>query len=152
MMLRVAMSSIKNELDFRQFCLKNQSVRDDKTVFTWCPVFVSILDQFASILTALETQNFSRALYTSTKNGVRTLIQSSFLQNIALRLIFGRFGSLQDVSKTSPRQLKTPQDGSKMMSRRFQDGSRRFSRRSPLLARNISQFTTHNEQMSVHKV
>ena len=49
--------------------------------------------------------------------------------------------SLQDrflvdfgASKTSPRPLKTPQDGSKTMSRRFQDGSRRLwtlPRRAP---------------------
>ena len=54
------------------------------------------------------------------------MAQLFFLQDIAPRQIFGRFWSLQDVSKTSPRRLKTPQDGSKTVSRRFQDGSRRL--------------------------
>ena len=48
---------------------------------------------------------------------------------------------LQNGVKTLPRRLKTPL-------RHFQDGLRS----SPLLAKKVSQFTTHNEQIRVHKL
>ena len=59
-------------------------------------------------------------------------------------------GRLQGGSRRLKRAPKRCQDVSKTAkdaSGHFQDGFRR----SPLLARNVSQFTTHNEQIRVHK-
>ena len=121
------MSSTKNVLDFGLNFVSKTCL--------WGLTKLSLFDvmflfqfwlKFGSILTALDTQNPDSMDSKPDKNGLRTLTESFFLHDIAPNPIFGWFWSLQDVSKTSPRRLKTPQDGSKTMSRRFQDGSRRL--------------------------
>ena len=120
MMLRVAMSSTKNVLDFGLNFVSKTCL--------WGLTKLSLFDvmflfqfwlKFDSILTALDTQNPDSMDSNPCKNGLLTLAESFFLHDIAPNPIFGRFWSLQDVSKTSPRRLKTPQDGSKTMSRRY---------------------------------
>ena len=126
-MLRVAMSFTKNVLDVGlNFLLKT---------CLWGIIKLSLFDvvflyqfciKFSSILTALDTQNLSKKECTPWQNclSYRISLQDQFLID---------FGD----SKASPRRLKTPQDGSKTVSRRFQDGSRRLwtlPRRLPTLS------------------
>ena len=158
-MLHCAMSSIKNVLDFGLNFVSKTCLWGLIKLFLFDVMFLcKFWLKFGSILTALDTPNRLDFDSSHWSDGVQTLNQSSFSYDIAPNPIFGWFWRLQDVSRTSPRRLKTRRDGSKTVLRRFQDGSKRlwtFPRqvaRNPLLARNVSRFTTHNDQIRVHKV
>ena len=141
-MLRVAMSSTKNVLDFGlNFLSKTCLWGMVKLSLFYVEFLYQFWIKFASILTALDTQNPSKNRGHPGHDGVQCLTNWFFLKNCQEFLNIDPWPSLNQSSKTDfwlilepPRRLqgasKTAQDGS----RRFQDGSRRLwtlSRRVP---------------------
>ena len=126
----------------------------DESVLIYSLVFVPILNQFWVHFGAFRDPK-------SIKNWLSSLIRwTTIIDPIVFLTGYCSktdFWSILETPRRLPggsRRLKTApkrcQDASKTAQddfRHFQDGFRR----SPLLARNVSQFTTHNEQIRVHK-
>ena len=128
MMLCSTLSSIYSWLTF-SFKIVSKTTLQWATKASWftASFLFRFWTNFALILEPSETQNLSKMGYQHWPDGLSTLAQSFFLQDIAPRPIFSWFWGLQDVSKaaqdasrrlqncvkTLPRRFKTPLDTSK---------------------------------------
>ena len=99
---------------------------------------------YSLVVVPMLNQNPSKIAYQHGSDGLLT--------NICLIILFTGYCSKTDFwpileTPESPSRLKTPQDGSKRVSRRFQDGSRRLW---TLPRRVLTQFTFGKKRLSVY--
>ena len=177
-MLWLTLSSIRSWLAFR-FKIVSKSTLQWETKASWFAASCLFRSKtnFRLILEPSETPNPSKIGYQHWPDGLSTLAQSFFLQDIAPRPIFGRFWGLQEVSKaaqdasrrfqngvkTLPRRLKTPLDTSKTGSDAVHFWQETFLSLQRTMNRSESTkyssqftmysliFTVHNLQVSFHR-
>ena len=123
MMLCFTLSSIQSWLDFT-FKIVLKTILQWATKASWFTAssLIRFWTNLEFILEPSETQNLQQWTI-----NIGPMDDQHWPNHFSYRIM------LQDVffddfwgSKTSPRRLKTPQDGSKAVSRHFQDSSRRF--------------------------